>query len=105
MLKPVHQAQLHFELLEEIGLEGKNSNVFRARDEQLGADLAIKRLPKAKMHSVDEYFVESQVLYAAAHPNVVQVQYACFDDEFVYIALPIQKFADYWELIHEYEDQ
>lgn len=88
MLKPVRLAEIQFEMLEEIGLEGKNSKVFRARDEQLGADLAMKQVSKADMYSVDDYFAESQALYATAHPNVVQVQYACFDDEFIYIALP-----------------
>lgn len=75
-------------MLEEIGLEGKNSRVFKARDEQLGADLAIKQILRKTIHSEDEYFAEAQALYASVHPNVVQVQYACFDDDFIYIALP-----------------
>jgi serine/threonine protein kinase len=88
MLKPVRLAEIQFQFLEEIGLEGKNSQVYKARDDQLGADLAVKQVSKETMHSVDEYFAESQALYATAHPNVVQVQYACFDELSIYIALP-----------------
>lgn len=87
MLKPYSRADLHFELREEIGAEGRNSQVFVAHDPQLDALLVIKKLGKATMDS-EEYFRESSLLYGSSHSNVVPVHYACQDDDHVYLAMP-----------------
>jgi serine/threonine protein kinase len=88
MLKPHNRAEVHFELGDEIGAEGKNSRVFLAHDPQLRAQLVIKQIEKAKIANVDEYFAESSRLYAGAHHNVVPIHYACQDDEHIYLAMP-----------------
>lgn len=88
MLKPYHKAELTFDIIREIGQDGKNSHTFIAHDHQLNADIVAKRLLKASLNSPDEFFAESKALYASAHPNVVQVHYACFDDDHVYVAMP-----------------
>jgi len=67
--------------------EGKNSNVFLAIDEQLGEELVIKQMEKAKFEP-DKYFSESKMLYACKHPNVVEIQYASQDEENIYLAMP-----------------
>jgi serine/threonine protein kinase len=56
MLKPINIAEVHFQILEEIGLEGKNSKVFKAYDPQLKATLAIKKIQKQHFCDVTEYF-------------------------------------------------
>lgn len=38
--------------------------------------------------SSDEFFNESKALYASAHPNVVQIYYACEDADYIYLAMP-----------------
>jgi len=58
MLKPYDRAELQFDLVEEIGHEGRNSQVFRAYDPQLDAELVIKRVEKARLDGMDEYFSE-----------------------------------------------
>jgi eukaryotic-like serine/threonine-protein kinase len=88
MLRPYSLAQVRFELADEIGAEGKNSRVFVAYDPQLDARIVIKKVSKERMASVDEYFVESSLLYAGAHTNVLPILYACQDDEHVYLAMP-----------------
>lgn len=88
MLKPYHKAELTFDIIREIGQDGQNSNTFVAHDHQLNAEIVSKRLLKASLNSPDEFFAESKALYASAHPNVVQVHYACFDDDHVYVAMP-----------------
>jgi hypothetical protein len=45
MLKPLSTAEVNFHLGDEIGTEGRNSQVFRARDVQLDAELAIMNRP------------------------------------------------------------
>jgi len=88
MLKPYRKAELTFDVIEEIGQDGQNSRTFVTHDHQLDAEIVTKEILKAKLNSPDEFFSESQALYASAHPNVVQVLYACFDDEHIYVAMP-----------------
>ncbi|MFC5441084.1 serine/threonine-protein kinase [Rhodanobacter ginsenosidimutans] len=88
MLKPYSRTDLHFRLDEEIGAEGRNSQVYRAHDPQLDANLVIKKIGKISMDA-DDYFRESSLLYGSAHSNVVPVLYACQDDECIYLAMPL----------------
>jgi len=88
MLKPYQKAELTFDFISEIGQDGQNSRTYVARDHQLNAEIVIKQIQKAKLNSSDAFFDESQSLYASAHPNVVQVHYACFDEEHIYVAMP-----------------
>ena len=41
-------AELNFDIIGEIGQEGKNSQVFLAHDKQLDAEIVIKRIEKTK---------------------------------------------------------
>lgn len=88
MLKPHHRAELHFDQLHEIGFDGRNSRTFVVRDHQLNAEIVAKQVAKARIASPAEFFAEAQALYASAHPNVVQIHYACQDDDFLYLAMP-----------------
>jgi len=88
MLNPETETTLRFKLGNEIGSEGKNSTVFIARDLQLDADLAIKRVKKDSFTDVAEYFREASVLYLSDHANVAPIHYACEDKEHVYLAMP-----------------
>lgn len=87
MLKPYRSADVTFHLGQEIGAEGRNSNVYVAHDPQLDAQLVIKRVDKQRMDSAS-YFAESACIYASAHSNVVPIHYACQDAEFIYLAMP-----------------
>lgn len=91
MLKPFHQAQITFDIIREIGQHGQNSQTFVTRDHQLDAEIVAKRLDKARFHCPDDFFAEAQALYASAHSNVVQIQYACYDDDYIYITMPYYK--------------
>lgn len=88
MLRPLSLAQVQFQLGDEIGAEGKNSQVFRAHDPQLKAEIVVKKIKKSRIADIDEYFTESSLLYASAHTNVVPILYACQDDEHIYLAVP-----------------
>lgn len=88
MLKPYQKAQLTFDIVREIGRDGRNSHTFVAHDHQLNAEIVTKQIRKSSLTCPSEFFAESQALYAAAHPYVVQVHYACFDDDYIYVAMP-----------------
>lgn len=88
MLKPYSKAEVTFDLIEELGHQGQNSKTYRAYDHQLDAEIVIKQLTKAKLASPANFFDESKALYTSSHPNVVQIQYACEDVDFIYLAMP-----------------
>jgi len=88
MFKSVNTAVLSFELGDEIGHEGRNSKVYIATDIQLNAEIVVKKIPKADFSDVDEYFLETSLLYLSSHPNVVPVHYGCQDDEHIYVSMP-----------------
>ena len=88
MLRPYSRAEVSFELRTEIGHAGTNSKVHVAHDEQLDAEIVIKKIAKSALDSVGEFFEESRILYLTSHPNVVPVHYACQDADHIYIAMP-----------------
>lgn len=89
MLRPFNKAEIEFELLQNIGHEGCNSTVHKAFDRQLGAEIVVKQVSKTDFVEVNRYFEESRILYLSSHPNVVQIYYACQDDNSIYIAMPL----------------
>lgn len=99
MLKPYQKAELAFDIVREIGQDGRNSQTFVTHDHQLNAEIVTKRIRKATLNSPDEFFAESQALYASAHPHVVQIHYACFDADHVYVAMPYYRNGSVKDLI------
>lgn len=82
------EATLNFELKKNIGQEGANSDVFIAHDKQFDANIVIKRIPKQDFTSPKEYYKEAKCLYTSKHQNIVEVNYSCEDDQYIYIAMP-----------------
>lgn len=87
MFKPHNVADVAFDLQNEIGAAGRNSQVYVAHDPQLDAQLVIKKVAKANLDAAG-YFGESACIYASAHSNVVPIHYACQDGDFIYLAMP-----------------
>lgn len=92
----VKNTTLSFEIEGTIGdNEGKNSSVFLATDKQLGARLVVKQITKESLKNlgidIEEYYNESQALYASKSPYVVEIQYACEDEENIYLTMPYLK--------------
>lgn len=68
--------------------EGKNSSVFLANDKQLRQQFIVKKIKKADIfkdfgnENEDNLFLESSILYKVSHPNITEIQYASFDENF-----------------------
>lgn len=88
MLRPYNKAEIVFDLIKEIGPDGQNSKTYVAHDHQLDAEVVVKEVAKARLDSSDNFFDESKALYASAHPNVVQIHYACQDGDSIYLVMP-----------------
>lgn len=92
----VKNTTLTFEILEPIGNdEGKNSKVFLAKDNQLGAILVVKQITKESLNKlgnrIEDYYNESKALYASRSSYVVEIQYACEDKDNIYLTMPYLK--------------
>ncbi|WP_062515683.1 serine/threonine-protein kinase [Halobacillus sp. KGW1] len=82
---------LRVSLEEDIGQEGRNSNVHIAFDPQLDARLVIKKIPKSDFTQAEDFFNEAKMLYATTHPNIMGVRYATQDKENIYISMDYYK--------------
>ncbi len=71
-------------------VEGKNSEVWIARDTQLEQVLILKKITKESLdqQSVEDYFAEAKILNTSKHPHVMPIYYSAEDDENVYITMP-----------------
>ncbi|WP_195603665.1 serine/threonine-protein kinase [Clostridium sp. LBM24168] len=86
------KTNLDFEFIKPIGNnEGKNSEVFLAKDVQLDAELVVKKIKISAFKNIDEYFLEAKMLYDNKHPNIMEIQWASKDDNFIYLSMPFLK--------------
>lgn len=81
------EAKLQFDLGDKIG-SGGEGDVYKAVDRQLNSPIAVKKVPFLSTKKFEDYFEESKKLYLTTHHNVVDVNYACWDTDYVYLAMP-----------------
>lgn len=89
-----NEAKLYFEKIKNIGLEGKNSIVYLARDKQLNAEIVVKEILKEHIKEMDpteDYFKESRLLYLTKHPNICEVYWGASSDTHIYLSTPFYK--------------
>ena len=60
---PYTNSEIQFQLITEIGEEGRNSQVFISHDNQLDTQLVVKRIDRTTFTHEDEYFQEASILY------------------------------------------
>lgn len=82
-------SSIKFEKIKRIGEdEGKNSEVYLAKDLQLDANIIVKQVKKSDIKNPDEYFEEARLLYESKHPHVMEIHYASQDNDHVYFSMP-----------------
>jgi serine/threonine protein kinase/WD40 repeat protein len=77
----------HYRILEKIG-SGAMGEVFRARDERLGRDVALKLIRPASSENPDHlrrFELEARAAAALNHPNIVAIYDVGFDEGSPYI--------------------
>jgi len=76
-----------FRWVERIG-SGKFGEVWRAIDRNLGAECAVKRIPRENVLNPANFFLEAQTLKLAEHPNIVEVKEADhLSDDSIYVSM------------------
>lgn len=83
----ITDAIVSFRKIKDIGAEGKNSDVFLAQDIHLDSEIVVKQITRQNL-SLEKLFAESRILHSVTHTNISPVQYACRDNNFVYITMP-----------------
>ena len=66
---------VRFELLDKIG-SGSYATVYRARDKELGREVAVKQIHQQFLddpRTLDRYWAEAQLLASLHHPNIVTI--------------------------------
>ncbi|RDY29789.1 serine/threonine protein kinase [Romboutsia weinsteinii] len=80
--------KFNLRILKKINSEGVNSALYLAEDAQLGSRFILKQMDKKAFNDSDKYFEESKKIYDVKHPNIVPINYASYDDEYIYITMP-----------------
>lgn len=77
---PIQQGEISYEILRELEPEeqGRNSRVYIVKDQQMDAELVLKKI--SFNPDLADQFKESKLLYKYRHSNVVAIQYACLAD-------------------------
>ncbi len=84
-------ANFNFEVIEKINSEGVNSALYIVEDKQLGSRFILKQIDKKKFKEFERYFDESKKVYNLKHPNIISINTASHDDEYIYITMPYLK--------------
>lgn len=81
---------LEYEKRTRIGVgQGQNSEVWCSDEPQLGGQVAVKEIPKAKLGNTPaDFFTEAQAMFCSEHPNVVPLRYACDAGSHISLVMP-----------------
>jgi serine/threonine protein kinase len=85
----VDQTLTHYHLVEKIGVGGMG-DVYRARDERLGRDVAVKVLPAASVTDPERkkrFIQEAKAASALNHPNIITVHEIANDQNLDFIVM------------------
>ena len=83
--------KLNLKIIRKINSEGVNSALYIVKDEQLNCEMILKQIDKRKLKEYDKYFDESRKVSSLNHPNIIKINYATYDDDYVYITMPYYK--------------
>ncbi len=91
--------QFNLEIIKKLNSEGVNSALYLVRDTQLESDFILKQMDKNKFKEVDKYFEESKKVYNLKHPNIININTASYDDEYIYITMPYFRKGSLYNLL------
>ncbi|SCH38955.1 MULTISPECIES: serine/threonine-protein kinase [unclassified Romboutsia] len=79
---------INLKILEKINSEGVNSALYIVEDTQLGSRFILKQIDKKNLKEFGRYFDESKKIYKLRHPNIITINHASYDDDYIYIVMP-----------------
>lgn len=91
--------KLNLKIIKKINSEGVNSALYIVKDEQMNCELILKQIDKKKLKEYDKYFEESKKINKLRHPNIITINYATYDDEYIYLTMPYYRRGSLNQLI------
>src|SRR5574344_2173910 len=92
--------KLNLKILQKIKSEGVNSALYIVKDKQLNCEMILKQIDKKKLKEYDRYFEESKKISSLNHPNIIKINYATYDDDYIYITMPYYKNGSLNQLLY-----
>ncbi len=92
-------SQFNLDIIKKINSEGVNSALYLVKDTQLDSNFILKQIDKNNFNEVSRYFEESKKIYNLKHPNIVNINMASYDDEYIYITMPYYRKGSLYNLI------
>lgn len=89
----------NLEIIEKINSEGVNSALYLVKDVQLGSIFILKQISKNNFRDDGKYFEESKKIYNLKHPNIIPINTASYDEEYIYITMPYFKRGSLYSLL------
>jgi eukaryotic-like serine/threonine-protein kinase len=90
---------LSFTPIKNIGIHGKNSEVYTAHDTQLDREIVVKKISKAKLKDPSKFFEEGRKLSDSEHQHVVPIKFASEDAVNIYLGMPFYQRGSLRDLI------
>lgn len=78
-------------VVEKVQSHGANSSLYIVEDTQLKEIFMIKQVDKNKIKESSKYFDEVRKIKKIQNRNIVKVNYATYDDDYIYISMPYYK--------------
>ena len=91
--------KFNLKIIEKINSEGVNSALYIVEDVQLASRFILKQIDKKTFKETRRYFEEPKKIYNCKHPNIININYASYDDEYVYIVMPYFKKGSLYHLL------
>ena len=92
-------SQFNLEIIKKLKSEGVNSKLYLVNDRQLGSNFILKQIDKNNFNEVDKYFEEAKKIYNLNHPNIININTASYDDDYIYITMPYYRKGSLYSLI------
>lgn len=89
----------NLEIIEKINSEGVNSALYLVKDIQLGSIFILKQIAKGNFKQANKYFEESTKIYNLKHPNIIPINTASYDENYIYITMPYFKRGSLYSLL------
>ena len=81
-------SKLNMKVVEKIQSHGANSSLYIVEDTQLKEIFMLKQIDKNKIKESNKYFDEVRKIKSIENRNIVKVNYATYDDDYIYISMP-----------------
>lgn len=94
-------SKLNMKVIEKIKSHGANASLYIVEDTQLKEIFMLKQIDKNKIKESNKYFDEVRKIKKIQSKNVVKVNYATYDDDYIYISMPYYKNGSLQDIIQD----